>query len=295
MRNNKQYGLEASPLYRMRNRRKLAQLLGLSTDYFKKQHDYQYRTFPMTKKSGGERYVSDPEPSLKRMQKRLCNLLSRISTPDWVKSGKKHSSYINNADFHRNSHYVRTMDIASFYDSVQRKYVYDLFRNRFKMEGDIAAIITHMVLDSDGKLPTGSPTSQAVAYWSYKAMFDEIHDIAERYGCEFTLYVDDMTFSAQHPISDKMRYEVACLLKAWGLKAKARKDHYYRNGDVKYITGICIKDGKMLVPNRNRKRILDQYRKCGNEPSDDNFRKLQGMLNSARQIEAGLFSSIRLC
>ena len=81
--------LEASPLFRMRNRRKLAKLLNLPEHYFKQEHSFSYHEFTRLKSNGKDkRYYAVPEEELKRIQKRICKLLSRIQTPDWVMTGK---------------------------------------------------------------------------------------------------------------------------------------------------------------------------------------------------------------
>ncbi len=70
------------------------------------------------------------------------------------------------------------------------------------MSEDIAGLMTDLV--SFGKcLPTGAPTSQIMAYWTYNKTFDEMVNIANKYNSIFTLYVDDMTFSSNEAISKK--------------------------------------------------------------------------------------------
>ena len=98
---SKTYPLQASKLYRLRNRSKLAVLLGLPPTFFRKEHVFKYDEFSRPKPNGdGERYFTVPEDDLKKIQKNLCKYLVRIETPDWVISGKKHHSYITNAEHH---------------------------------------------------------------------------------------------------------------------------------------------------------------------------------------------------
>ena len=109
----------------MRNRRKLARVLKLDEKYFKQNHTYKYNHFSEPKPNGtGTRNFTVPEKELKSIQKRICKLMSRIETPEWVISGKKKHSYISNARNHCRNYNVKTMDISQFYDSAKRKYVY---------------------------------------------------------------------------------------------------------------------------------------------------------------------------
>ena len=289
---SKMYSLQVSPLYRMRNRRKLAILLGLSEDYFKCEHKYEYNTFSRLKANGKDmRYFAVPADDLKIIQKKICKLLSRIETPDWVMTGKKHCSYIYNAERHKDNAFVKTMDISQFYDSAQRSHIYKMFVDTFKMSNDIAWLMTNLVT-YENKLPTGSPSSQMVVYWTYSRMFDEIYKISQRYQCEFTLYVDDMTFSSRKPINKQLRQDVAYQLKMNGLKAKPQKDHYYQAGKLKEVTGVGLKDGRKIVLNRKRKQILEQFNKCKKSSNILEIEKLNGMLCALRQIEPDIFPEI---
>ena len=288
----KSYPLQASPLYKLRNRRKLAESLALPRNYFRYTHSFHYLEFSQVKPSGNEkRYFSVPEDELKKIQKRLNRLFSRIETPDWLLSGKKHRSYITNASVHINGNFVKTMDISCFYDSAQRSYIYNMFKNTFLMETDIAWILTDLVT-YNGKLPTGSPSSQIIIFWAYKEMFENIYAISMKYNCIFSLYVDDMTFSSSMPISCNLRIEVENELKKHGLTAKKRKDHYYQAHNTKIITGVGIKNGNRVVPNRLRKKIMDTYYNCQQTNDIKNIERLRGLLCAARQIEPDIFPSI---
>lgn len=289
---SKTYPLQSSKLYRMRNRRKLAELLGLPANYFKNNHYYEYKIFERTKANGKEsRQFSVPDDELKRIQKRIYTLLSRIETPNWVMFGKKHCSYIDNAERHKKNNNVKTMDISKFYDSVHQSHIYKMFVDVFKMSDDIAWIMTKLVT-YEKKLPTGSPSSQLIAYWTYSKMFDEIYKVSRKYQCDFTLYVDDMTFSSNQDIVKQLRVEVAQQLEANGLRAKIQKDHYYPAKKAKVVTGVVLKDGKKFVKNSKRKEILEQYENCKKNPNIYEIEKLNGMLCSARQIEPDIFSEI---
>ena len=291
MSSQKTYPLSRSPLYRMRNRKKLAELLCLEPSYFNKDHRYSYRHFSEPKPNGGERYFADPPDRLKEIQKRINKLLQRIETPEWVKSGKKGESYITNGMAHLSADYVRTMDISHFYDSVKRDAVYHLFRDTFKMVDDIATIMTNLVLDGY-ILPTGSPTSQLIAFWAYREMFEEIKESADRYNCYFTLYVDDMTFSSSDPIPYSLRNDVSGILHKYKLNAKRSKDNYYKKKDFKIVTGVGFFENKADVPNPKKKELVNLCRDYKVENTSLDIASAKGKMIAARQIKPGIFPSI---
>lgn len=291
---SKTYPIERSKLYRLRNRRKLAEMLGLSHNFFKNENKFKYNEFPILKANGRDyRLIQNPEPELKVIHSRLRNLLSRIETPEWVYSKKK-KSYIDNAGFHQGNRYVKTMDITRFYESIKSNYIYKMFIDEFQMEPDIARLLTNLV-SYNGKLPTGSPSSPIIAFWANKKMFEEIKEISDKYGCLFSLYVDDMVFSSNNPIPGKMREEIEEVLEKNQLKSKKEKDHYYQNKKFRKITGVGIKNGKMVVLNKHRKKIIDLYQKCRNENGEQlakDIRKLKGCLYTARLIQPRIFPQI---
>ncbi len=289
---SKIYSLEQSPLYRLRNRRKLAEYLNLPTNYFFKSHKYKYIIFSKPKPNGdGKRSFIVPSEDLKAIQKQLCKLMRRIETPKWLMSGKKSYSYITNSEQHLGYKFIKTMDISKFYDSAQRSRIYKMFYKKFKMEHDISWIMTELVT-YNGILPTGSPSSQLIIYWTYCEMFSKINNISEKYNCCFSLYVDDMTFSSNEPISSSLRDEVGILLKKYGLKAKLQKDHYYQAKDFKIVTGVGIKNGAKVVLNNKRKKIIDLFIRCKETNNIYDIEKLNGTLCSLRQIEPNIFPEI---
>lgn len=143
-----------------------------------------------------------------------------------------------------------------------------------------------------GVLPTGSPASQIIVYWTYCDMFSKINNIANTRGCFFTLYVDDMIFSSQYPISKELRKDVVEQLGKNSLQAKIVKDHYYQANDMKVITGVGIKNGVKTVLNKKRQSILSQYNKCKASKDIYDIEKLSGMLSAQRQIESNIFPEI---
>ena len=168
---SKMYPIEKSPLHRMRNRRKLAVLLGLPKDYFSHKKQHEYYEFSKPKPNGdGERHFTVPTEELKLIQKLLSRLLMRIETPDWVMSGKKYNSYVTNAEKHIRNPFVKTMDISQFYDSVQRKHIYKMFKEIFKMAEDISWIMTDLVTYK-GILPTITLEATIISYLSENSLY----------------------------------------------------------------------------------------------------------------------------
>ena len=232
--------------------------------------------------SVSEKYCS----KMKKWQRRVWDLMARIEKPDWVISATKGKSYKDNASKHRSNGYVMTMDISSFYPSCVREYVYRLFRERLECSPDVAQCLTD-ICTYQGGIPTGSPASQAVAYFAYAKMFEEIEDLARTYGCTFTLYVDDMTFSSQDNFSwKKLAYEVDGVLHKYGHRAKGSKTKYRLPGDFKIVTGVCLApDGALVAPNKLRSKIVGNTRSLKASGDLSLLSRIQGQIQAADYVE----------
>ena len=223
-----------------------------------------------------------------------------MERPTWLISGEKGKCYIDNGKSHLNSNYFLTMDIKKFYDNCSREYVFLFFKNRLMMAGDLAGLCTDIVT-YDGGIPTGCPTSQIIAYYAYESMFNEIYRVACKYGCKYTVYVDDMTFSSKEPFDlNRMRNEVDCILRKYGHKPKYKKVKYYSKGKNVPITGTIVTgQHELKVPNRLQKRVYDDFQELkylgGKGLSDVEIKKLnslKGRIQASRNIEEGKFPEI---
>lgn len=290
----KEYNIEKSPLFEMKNRRKLAILLKLPENYFRTIHKYKYYKFYKTKEDGSSREINNPECDLKKIQKQLFKLLNRVKKPEWVISGTKGKSYVDNAKVHYCNDYICTMDIEKFYDSTKEIYVYNFFKNTLKNSTDIATILANLVT-YQGKIPTGTPTSQLIAFWSYKSTFEKIYEICKVENIKFSLYVDDITLSSNMIINKKIKDKVNFLLNLKELNVKKKKTKFYSKNTNKAVTGAIIdKNNNIRLENKKRIEIINLYRKCSNPKtcSIEDLVKLNGKMSDAKQVENGIFTSI---
>lgn len=302
MQKNK-YDITQCALYKIKSSNQLKRALRIKEEeYGNILSIVHYHRFQIDKKDGVEkRTITAPDKRIKEIQTRVLRLLQNVERPLWLISGEKGKCYIDNGKWHRNSNYFLTIDIKKFYDNCSREYVYLFFKNRLKMAGDLAGICTDIVT-YDGGIPTGSPTSQIIAYYSYESMFDEIYRVACQYGCVYTVYVDDMTFSSQEPFALKpMINEVDCILRKYGHKPKYKKVKYYSRGKSVPITGtIVTAQHELKVPNRLQKRVYDDFQELknldGNNLSEIDAQKinsLKGRIQASRNIEEGKFPEIK--
>lgn len=290
---SKTYPKERSPLYRLRRKRDLAALLGVPVRDFKALSlDSNYTVFPKVER-GKTRMIQHPTGELERIHGKLQILLQRIQTPEYLRSGKKGMSSIDNARSHLGRNYLLAMDVEHFFPSCKAKRVYEFFRYEMQMDPDVARLLSDIVT-YEGHVPTGSSLSMSMAYWACSKAFDRVYELAWSEGMEFTLYVDDMTFSFPSPIAETLHSSINHVLGRAGLRLKRKKTRYLPPEQYKVITGVALSpSGELRVPNRHRLKILRQLQESGDfsKASPKKLESLQGILVSDRQIEPDFFET----
>lgn len=299
----KKYDITQCALYKCRSKHRLEHILCLEAGGLKRIHGIiDYHSFEIDKKHSTEkRKITAPDKTLKQVQKRILYLLQRVIRPAWLISGEKGKSYINNGKEHLNGQYFLTIDIKKFYDNCSREPVYQFFIQKLKTSPDVAKILTDIVTFNSG-IPTGCPTSQIIAFYAYSDMFTEIYEVAGRFGCKFTLYVDDMTFSSQKPFSPRaLTQEIDRILRKYGHKPKYSKVKYYSPAEYKLVTGTVITPAQTLAaPNSLQRTIYDSFQELKDaidKPvcSMDEMKRilsLRGQIQAVRNIEDGRFPEI---
>ena len=102
-RRDKSYPLDQCALYRCNTRKKLFKLLQTSPEKFAelKTATDLYKPLKKKKKDGTFRTVLAPRGDLKRIQRRIGELLLRVKTPKYLMSPVRGRSNIDNAALHR--------------------------------------------------------------------------------------------------------------------------------------------------------------------------------------------------
>lgn len=290
------YAIDQSPIYKLRSKRKLATILHLEYDSLLHANDFiNYTVSEIEKASGGFRTIYDPCRELKQVQRRIKNLLSRISIPNWVFSGCKGVCHVDNGKYHEHSVYFIQSDLHAFYDSCSRESVYRLFKDRFKCSSDVSALLSDLTTltleDGSTVIPTGSPCAQLVAFLAYQDMFNELHNLASNHGYKFSLYVDDLTFSSKTPFSNPAIFKKKLLqiVKRYGHSLSLSKTAYRGADETKIVTGVAItKEGVSAIPNKLRHKIVEgTVQSCAGDTIT--AQSTLGRISSARMIESNAF------
>lgn len=302
MRTVKKYPLNQCALYKCQSRKKLEAILAIEKGDLRNIHSViKYSSFKIDKKDSLEkRTITAPKRTIKAVQARILSLIQRVERPSWLISGEKGKCYIDNGKVHVDSAYVLTIDVRKFYDNCKREKVFRFFQNKMQTSSDVAKILTDIVTYNGG-IPTGCPTSQLIAYYAYEDMFKEIHSCAELYGCIFTLYVDDMTFSSKKPFpQEKLSREIDLILRKYGHKPKYTKVKYYSKDKAKPITGTIVTPDHLLeIPNRLQEKIYNGFQELKMLSEQEDHKRIDcatqvllGQIQAAKNIDNTRFPEI---
>ncbi len=252
------YELEQSPLYKLSNKRKLADLLVLDNSEMSIQGisilTSQYRIFCDRE---SKRFITEPIDKLVLIHKRLLNLLRRITPPAYVHSAIKKRSYLTNATHHIDAENLLKIDIKKFFPSIKFRYIYDFFFDVLLCSKDIATILSKLCTVQTEKygvhLPTGSCISPILSFWVNRTLFDKLLRISERYGCKFTVYVDDITISGTNATKELLNL-IALEIHNHGYKYHKIKIFY---NEPALVTGLVVTNGKLNLPHKRVQMIRE--------------------------------------
>jgi len=285
------YPLDQSPLYRLRSRVRLAELLQITAsdlNAMARAQDSQYECYPKIIEKDGkkkERYIERPKPRLRQVQKRLVNLLNRVTPPEYLHSAFRGRSYVSNASQHSCDCRIAKIDIRKFFPSAYAGQVYRSFADVFQCSHDVAGTLARLTT-AFGHLPTGGNSSSMVSFFAFKPMFDEIHTLAVSHGLIMTCCVDDMTFSGDNATSNFLN-SVRIIIHRYGLKVHKR--HWFESQQTKIITGVALTPKGLRVPNARRKKLHSAY--AAFQAEGDLHRKVKigeemlGRVTEAAQVE----------
>lgn len=303
------------PLYAIQSKKMLLQALGVQDKRWQKHTFVQQNIFPFIDGTTKKRLVEAPSQQLKVIQKRIKNALIKCDFPEYVFSGIKGRSYIDNAKKHAGPLFVYKIDVSAFFPNTSRDKVYRFFLNQLNNSPDVANILTNLCtsdLSRDLKnkdeidaflkekgitqvnhLCTGASPSPILSYLVNQSMFDEMKHLCDAHGISMTIYVDDTIFSSNKEICAKVRANILDIVTKHGYKVSIRKVKYYKTDEAKKITGVIIRsDGELDIPNKLKYKIknrLNTHKETG-ESSDLN--KLAGCVVAARQIDRSAYPSV---
>jgi len=211
-----------------------------------------YRTFTIPKKSGGERSISEPLPSLKEIQRWILDeILNRYPISRYAKAYVQNRSIRENARFHVAQNIVMTIDIKDFFPSLRYNKVYVFFVS-LGYSIPVATMLSNLCC-FNGCLPQGAPTSPALSNILMIDVDKRISGFIKKKEIRYTRYADDMTFSGDFEPGMIIKF-VRMVLRDYNLAINEKKIRIRRPSQKQEVTGVIVNE-KIQASKDLRKKL----------------------------------------
>ncbi len=164
----------------------------------------KYTTFTISKKSGGTRQIDAPTDQLKRLQRRLANVLYQCiktmehegAKPVLSHAYRNGRSIVTNAAVHKRRRYVLNIDLSDFFPSINFGRVYGFFikSKAWSLQPKVATLIAQIACHNNA-LPQGSPCSPIIADLVGGVLDARLVRFTKKHEIAYSRYADDLTFS----------------------------------------------------------------------------------------------------
>lgn len=175
--------------------------------------DLNYEEIIIKKKNKGLRYLNEPSPILKSIQKRILkNVLEEKMISKCAYAYKKGLSTVLNAKNHVGCKVILKLDIENFFDNINFYKVYNSCFNESLYPKKLGMLLTNLCV-YNGKLPQGAPTSGYISNIVLRDFDCNIDAYCKDKNINYTRYSDDMTFSGEFDIRKLIKYVNELLFK----------------------------------------------------------------------------------
>ena len=214
-----------------------------------------YRQFSIPKRSGGQRDITAPYPSLKYVQTWIYeNILSKVSVHGCAHGFVEKRSIISNVHPHLGKKYMLKVDLKDFFPSIKINKIIQVFRS-LGYSHEVAFYLASLC-SYEKELPQGSPASPMLCNIIAKHMDRRLYRLAKRFGYSYTRYADDIAFSGDEIAVTFISY-VRNIIEDCGFALNEKKVRLYGEKGNKILTGISLASGQPRVP-RDYRRGLEK-------------------------------------
>ncbi|MDR6734909.1 reverse transcriptase family protein [Sphingobacterium sp. 2149] len=227
--------------------------------------DQLYLNKFLKKKRYGFRHIRIPSENLRIIHKWIKeHILGKVEMPSYVTAYCKNRSIIDNATLHLNSQLLIKMDLSDFYDHIDTKIVYKIFR-RLGYGKSVSIYMSEFCCVFDGKLgkfvlPQGASTSPILSNMACKNMDLRLNAYAKQNGFRYSRYSDDITFSSTEKL--KISYkEIIKIIAESGFRVNTKKTRFLTKKNRQTVTGLNINNG-LSISKRYRKNISTHVHNC---------------------------------
>ena len=229
---------------------------------------YRWTAFP---RPDGVRLVAAPKPRLKEIQRRLLrHVLQPIPLHDAAHGGVRGRSVRTTVEPHAGADVLVRVDLEAFFPSIPAGRIWNLLTVAglpqsvaYTLTGLMTTVAPDAVVSANATrldraararlriphLPTGAPTSPALANLLCYSLDRRLTGLAERFGAHYTRYVDDLTFSGGSELrsrSGRFLHLVDEVARAEGFALNPRKSRVLTSATRQALLGTVVNDHPTL-------------------------------------------------
>lgn len=212
----------------------------------------RYKTFYISKKSGGLREINAPRYQLGIILHMLNIVFKAVYTPCKSTMGfAEGRSVVMNASIHTGHHYVFNIDLKDFFPSIPQARVWKRLQlPPFNLPLEVANVVSGLCchINAEGTqsvLPQGASTSPLLTNAVCDTLDRRLNGVARKFGVHYTRYADDMTFSSMHNVYQEggdFRKELERIITEQGFTINEKKTRLQRDGERQEVTGLTVNE-----------------------------------------------------
>jgi retron-type reverse transcriptase/predicted amidohydrolase len=258
--------------------------------FFLSNKEKAYKTFEVSKKSGGLREINAPTKEMKFVQRWILdNILYNLKVSDHAHGFIPKKTMYTNAKVHVNKEFVLGIDLKDFFPNIKYKLVERIFKSAgytLRIAKDFANLCTY-----HNKLPQGAPTSPILANLISLNLDQDISKYCISKNLDYSRYADDITISGSSKMSIH-KEKIIKIIEQNGFKVNYEKIRILSKGSRQKVTGLIVND-KISIGRRKKKNLralvhnILAYGPVGQNKNNDPFfrERIFGHLAFAKSIE----------
>lgn len=213
----------------------------------------EYSLYKKKKCSKSFRTIAVPPESLKEIQKSIVSkFLNAVPLPTECTGFRAGHSIMANVKPHCGRRFVFSTDIENFFESITSERVVEFFL-RLGFSFPLASVLTSLTT-YNGTLPTGAPSSPALANLVCFPLDSELSDYATSKNWSYTRYGDDLTFSGDTRFSLQDMRIISDIVESEGFSLNMQKTRFARSNNAQIVSGLVVNE-KPNLPREKRKTI----------------------------------------
>lgn len=209
-----------------------------------------YHLFTIPKRDGTTRWIEDPPPKLKSIQRTINRMLecayhlhrsnAAFGFMIHVRNDPDERNILTNAKRHLYNSFLVKFDLEDFFHQVKTNRIVSIFMTKpFNFDEATATLISGLCTH-DGRLPMGSPASSSISNFATLALDNQLEAYCTAQAITYTRFVDDMSFSSARAFTDEQLQTLKSIIDENHFIINESKFKVYQPDEERIITGLKL-------------------------------------------------------